>query len=80
MSLRLRRLRPGVGNALCPPALARMCDPKELRARASKLLAFALSAKELGIEAYAMALMKLAHEVLAEAERIEGRAKNEDQK
>jgi hypothetical protein len=44
-----------------------LCDPKELRARASKLLAFALSAKELGIEAYAMALIKLAHEVLAQA-------------
>jgi hypothetical protein len=47
---------------------------EELRARASRLFAFALSARELGIEGYATALTKLANDALAEAEDIERRA------
>jgi hypothetical protein len=51
-----------------------MGDTEELRARASRLFAFALSARELGIEGYATALTKLANDALAEAEDIERRA------
>jgi hypothetical protein len=51
-----------------------MGDAEELRARASRLFAFALSARELGIEGYATALTKLANDALAEAEDIERRA------
>jgi len=47
-----------------------MGDAEELRARASRLFAFALNARELGIEGYAMALTKLANDALAEAEEI----------
>jgi hypothetical protein len=48
-----------------------MGDAEELRARASRLFAFALHARELGIEGYADALTKLASDALAEAERLE---------
>ena len=51
-----------------------MGDPKEFRARASKLFAFALNARELGTEGYAMALTKLANDALAAAEEMERRA------
>lgn len=55
-----------------------MGDAEELRARASRLFAFALNARELGIEGYAISLTKLANEVLAEAEEIERRANGHD--
>jgi hypothetical protein len=51
-----------------------MGDAEELRVRASRLFAFALNARELGIEGYAIALTKLANDALAEAEEIERRA------
>ena len=50
-----------------------MGDEKELRARASRLFAFALNARELGIEGYADALTKLASDALAEGEETERR-------
>jgi hypothetical protein len=56
-----------------------MGDAKELRARASRLFAFALNARELGIEEYAISLTKLANEVLAEAEKLE-RSGDRDEK
>jgi hypothetical protein len=50
-----------------------MSDAKELRARAARLLTLAINARELGIEAYGMALVKLARYVLAQAEALERR-------
>jgi hypothetical protein len=44
-----------------------------LTARASRLFALALNARELGIQAYALALAQLAKYVLAQAEALERR-------
>ena len=48
-----------------------MSDPKELRARATRLFALALAAREQGMDAYANEVTKLASDALAEAEKIE---------
>jgi hypothetical protein len=48
-----------------------MGDPTELRARATRLFALALTARELGKEACAKAMDELANDALAEAEEIE---------
>ena len=55
-----------------PYCLSRvMSDPKELRARATRLFALALAAREQGMDAYANEVTKLASDALAEAEEIE---------
>ena len=60
------------GNALSLYCLSRvMSDPKELRARATRLFALALAAREQGMDAYANEVTKLASDALAEAEEIE---------
>jgi hypothetical protein len=50
-----------------------MGDPKELRARATRLFALVLTAREQGMEAYAKAMDELANEALSEAEEMERR-------
>jgi hypothetical protein len=53
-----------------------MGDPLELGARASKLFALALNARQLGIGASALALANLGTYVFAQAEALERRAAN----
>ena len=52
-----------------------MGDPNDLRARATRLFALALAAREEGMDAYANEVTKLANDALTEAEEMERRQK-----